>query len=56
MKKADKSARESAERAQKRISTITRVMSKVHVSHDQAERWDRRRQRLHEAVKILNKV
>jgi hypothetical protein len=54
MKKA-KSALESAERAEKRINTITTVMSKVHVSGEQAERWDKRRQRLHEAVKILSK-
>lgn len=53
--KKPKSAKDSIERAEKRINTITNVMAKVHVSHDQAVRWDRRRQRLHEAVKILSK-
>lgn len=45
----------SADRAQAKINTITRVISKVSCSQEAVERWDRRRQRLHEAVKILTK-
>lgn len=38
-----------------RIDGLTTKMAKPHFSHDAAKTMDRQRQRLHAAMKILNK-